>query len=47
MIDTGYDKPKNNKTLKLVKSKIFRSIITEDFKNRIDSNKSINNCNIK
>ena len=41
------DKPENNKRLNLIKRDIFRSIITDDFKNHINNNKSINNCNIK
>lgn len=41
------DKPKNVKVLNLIKSKIFKSIITKNFSDYIDNNKSINNCNIK
>ena len=41
------DKPENGNKLNLIKKTIFKSITTDDFKNHINSNKSINNCNIK
>lgn len=41
------NKPKNVRVLNLIKKDIFKSIITNDFSDYINNNKSINNCNIK
>ena len=47
ILEYPIDKPENDNKLNLVKKVIFKSIITDDFKNHINNNKSINNCNIK